>query len=193
MQQTEPRTFRWTREHYYFLAENNIFLNQRVELIDGEILEMGTQNDYHAAGVELAQDALRGVFGKGYRVRNQANLDLSPTSSPSPDLAVTLGSPKGVTAGTPNPTGAMLVVEVSDSTLAFDRNRKSSLYAAAGIGDYWIVNLVDRQLEIYRNPVADETKPFGYRYADRFILDATESAAPLAVPEARVAVADLLP
>jgi Uma2 family endonuclease len=111
---------------------------------------------------------------------------------PDPDVAVVPGSPRtaprhGI------PTTALLVVEVSESTLSVDRNLMGSLYAAGGIADYWIVNLVQRQLEIYRNPVADAAQPFGFRYADRTIHDPADAVAPLAAPNASVAVADLLP
>jgi Uma2 family endonuclease len=82
---------------------------------------------------------------------------------------------------------------VSETTLAYDRGRKASLYAASGIADYWIVNLVQRQLEIYRNPIADASQPFGFRYDQRTILNPNDHASPLAAPPARILVADLLP
>jgi hypothetical protein len=84
-------------------------------------------------------------------------------------------------------------VLVIDTTLRFDRIRKASLYARVGIADYWILNLVDRQLEIRRGPVADNTQDYGFRYADEMILLENESATPLAAPGARIAVSDLLP
>ena len=96
-------------------------------------------------------------------------------------------------AGRGNPTTALLIVEVSETTLAFDRRHKASLYAAAGIADYWIVNLVQRQLEVYRSPVSDAAQLFGFGYSSRTILDAGDAVAPLAAPKANVAVADLLP
>ncbi len=91
------------------------------------------------------------------------------------------------------PTSALLVVEVSETTLYYDRNQKASLYAASGIADYWIINVVQRQVEVYRDPVPDATQAFGYRYASRTILDPGEVVSPLALPGATVAVADLLP
>jgi len=68
-----------------------------------------------------------------------------------------------------------------------------SLYAAGGIADYWIVNLVQRQLEVYRDSVADSTQMFGFRYNSRTILDPPDTVSPLAVPQASITVADLLP
>jgi Uma2 family endonuclease len=169
------------------------FQDQRVELIDGEIIEMPAQKDYHGAAITLTMDALRFAFGAGFWVRNQMSLDLSPQSVPDPDLAVTPGSPQGVTASTPTPTTALLLVEVSDSTLGYDRNHKGSLYASTNIVDYWIVNLVQRQLEVYRDAVADSTQLFGYRYNSRIILDPPDTVSLLAAPLASITVADLLP
>ncbi len=167
------------------------FQGKRVELIGGEVMEMPAQFDFHLAAVTLAQDALRLAFGAGYWVRVQGSLDLSPHGIPNPDIAVTPGSPHG--AARTIATSALVVVEVSDCTLAYDRVAKGSLYAAGGVTDYWIVNLVDRQLEIHRGPVADAARLFGFGYSSRIILDPGDAIAPLASPNARVAVADLLP
>lgn len=190
---SEPRPHRWSREQFYQMLDLGWFQDRRVELIDGEVLDMPAQKNYHGAAITLTMDALRLVFGAGFWVRNQLSLDLSPRSVPDPDLAVVSGSPQRVTASTPNPTTALLLVEVSDSTLAYDRNHKGSLYAAGGIADYWIVNLVQRQLEIYRDPVADGTQLFGSRYNSRTILDPPDKVSPLAAPQASITVADLLP
>src|SRR5262249_26853912 len=105
---------------------------------------------------------------------------------------VVLGSPRGARPGH-IATSALLVVEIGDSTLREDRTTMASLYAAGGITDYWIVNLVQRQLEVYRNRTADPAARFGWSYADRTILDPGDFASPLALPQARVAVDDLLP
>ena len=183
---------RWTRDEYIQMSEWGWFIDCKVELIGGEVIEMAAQFNAHAAGVTLTIDALRAAFGPGSWVRSQATIDLSPRGMPDPDVAVVLGSPR---TATPRgiPTTALLVVEISESTLGVDRNAMASLYAAGGIADYWIVNLVQRQLEAHRNPVADPARVFGFWYADRTILDPGDGIAPLAAPNARVAVADLLP
>jgi Uma2 family endonuclease len=184
-------TRRWTREEYFLMISFGWFQGKRVELIDGEVMEMPAQFDIHLASVTLTADALRAVFGSGYWVRVQGSLDLSPHGIPDPDLAVTLGSPRG--AARLIATSALLVVEVSESTLPYDRGHKAHLYAAGGIADYWIVNLVQRQLEVYRDPVADSTQLFGYRYNSRTILDPPDKVSPLAAPHTQITVADLLP
>ena len=120
------------------------------------------------------------------------SLDLSPHSVPDPDLAVVPGEPRDYIARG-IPTTALLVVEVSDTMLSFDRNHKASLYAAAGIADYWIVNLVDRQLEVHRGPGPDPARPGRFGYRDVTLVPATGATAPLAAPHAQIAVVDLLP
>ena len=107
-----------------------------------------------------------------------------------PDIAVVPGSHLNPTPA--NPTSALLVVEVSETTLSYDRNTKGSLYAAAGITDYWIVNVVGRQVEVYRDPVPDPTTLFGFRYQSRTILDPGDVVSPLALPGASVAVDDMI-
>jgi Uma2 family endonuclease len=189
---TEPWLFRWRREDYYRLCHEEWFLERRVQLIDGDLWEFGPSHDWHGAGVTLAHDELRKAFGSGYWIRVKGSLDVSDCSVPDPDLAVIAGSPRQHrTEG--NPETALLVVEVSDATLWFDRDLKGGLYASAHVADYWIVNLPQRQLEVYRDPIADITRQFGFRYNSCTILDPTDNVSPLAAPHASITVADLLP
>jgi hypothetical protein len=186
-----PRPHRWTRDAFLRMIENGWFSGKRVELIGGEIMEKAAQFDLHLDSVTLTGDALRVAFGSGYWVRIQGSLDLSPHGVPDPDLAVTVGSPHGATKSIAN--AALLVVEVSESTLLYDRTEKASLYAAGSISDYWIVNLVQRQLEVYREPIADASQPFGFRFNTQTILDPSAKVSPLAMPKASISVSDLLP
>jgi Uma2 family endonuclease len=187
---TEPRTVRWTKEEYHRLAEMGWFDDRRVELLDGEIFEMPVPKMPHVVALDVTTSALRAAFGSGYWVSPQAPLDLTLTSEPIPDLFVVPGKARDYSA---HPTTALLIVEVSDTTLSHDRNRKGSLYAAARIQDYWIVNLVDRQLETYRVPVPDAAQPFGFTYSQRTDLVPGDTVSPLALPQAQIAVADLFP
>jgi Uma2 family endonuclease len=182
----------FSRDEYYQILDFGWFEGHRVELIDGEILEVPARSNRLAIAISTSAEALELVFGAGYWVRKHGSLDLRPRSTPDPDLAVVAGDVR-THSGEANPTTALLIVEVSEETLGFDRGRKGSLYAACGIADYWIVNVVDQQLEVYRNPVADATKRFGFRYADRTDLSAGAFISPLAAPTAKIAVADLLP
>jgi Uma2 family endonuclease len=186
----EPTTRRWRRDEYYRMAEAGLFDGQRVELIDGEILVLPPMKNAHAVGIGLVQAALQAAFGPGYWVRLQGPLSLTPTSEPEPDVAVVPGGPRDFTD---HPSTALLVVEVSDTSLSYDRGRKASLYASAGIADYWVLNLTDRQLEVFRRPQSDTAQPFAFRYADAAVLPDTAAVTPLAAAQASVRVADLLP
>lgn len=190
-QKLEPAPRRFSAEEYYQLVDLGMFQNQRVELIDGEVLQIAAQKNLHAAGITLAAKALEAAFGDGYWIRVQASLDLSPYSVPDPDLAVIKGSPKNPPKS--NPTSALLILEVSETTLHYDRGDKSSLYAASGIADYWVVSVLDRWLEIRRNPQPDPVERFGFTYANVTRLAPVDFATPLAAPNARIRVEDLLP
>jgi Uma2 family endonuclease len=183
---------RMTREEYIRLSDEGYFQDRRVELIDGEIIEMSSQKNPHAIGVSLVQTALQQAFGPNYWAKGQATLNLSPVSLPDPDVAVVAGAIR-THATTAFPTSALLVVEVSETTVAYDQTRKASLYAASGIKDYWILHLIDGQLEVYRNPVPDPTQAFGFGYSQLTILIAGQQVTPLALPGALIEVVDLLP
>ena len=112
-------------------------------------------------------------------------------SAPEPDLAVVRGALADFRHA--HPARPALVIEVAESSLQFDRVTKGSLYARAGIADYWIVNLIDRVVEIYRDPAPDLTAPFGWRYAFVGRFRSGDSMTPLDVPATPLAVAALLP
>lgn len=186
----KPALHRWTREEYFRLSESGYFDGKRVELIGGRIIDMPSQKNAHVIAVEKAQDQLKKAFGRGYWVRGQASLSLGPRSVPDPDVAVVPGPRR---ADVDYPTTADLVVEVSDSTLWLDRTRKVRIYAEAGIAEYWIVNLVDRRLEVRRDPVDIPTHRPRHHYATVVVLKPGQFVAPLAAPRAKIAVARLLP
>lgn len=190
-QTIEPRTFRWTRDEYYRLYDQGMFDGRRVELVDGEIVETPAQKDAHAWAIGMTEHALAAVGGGNYWVRTQMPLNLSQWSDPEPDVAVVAGAIRSW-KGRGHPTTAVLVVEVSDTTLAFDRRVKQAIYAAAGLTEYWIVNLVDGCLEVCRDPRPDPQNVRSSRYADVTTVGATAVVSPLAFPAARIAVADLI-
>jgi Uma2 family endonuclease len=183
---------RWTRQEYEQLGELGVLdREERVELIEGEIFEMPPQLSRHITGVRLGENTLRAAFGAGFEVRGQAPLALGQYSEPEPDVAVVRGSVLDFVSE--HPTSAVLVVEVSETTLAFDREVKASLYAAAGIPEYWISNLVHGQLEILRDPGPMAETRFGYGYRSRTIARPGETVTTLAPTSVQVAVDDLLP
>jgi Uma2 family endonuclease len=183
-----PRT--WTRDEFYRLAELGFFDGQRAERIEGQIVVQSPQNWPHASATDRVAEALRRVFGNSAWGRAQLPLALGQGSDPEPDVSVVAGRRE---AYSDHPTSALLVVEVSDSSLALDRGPKASLYAAAGVPEYWIVNLVHVRLEVYRDPRPDPAQPSGAGYASAATLTAGQAVSPLAAPVATLAVADLLP
>jgi Uma2 family endonuclease len=177
---------------YYRMGEANIFApDEHVELIQGEILYMAPQGGPHFTGTRAAEESLRAVFGAGFDVRPQGPLAIGPNSEPEPDIAVVQGSFRDYEDD--HPTSALLVVEVSESTLAYDRTTKASLYASAHIADYWILNLVEDLVEIYRSPQPDSTAPFGARYSQVTQHGRGDIVSPLSAPHASIRVEDLLP
>ena len=137
------------------------------------------------------EEALRLAFGSGWEVRAQAPLALDDESEPEPDVAVVPGSFRDYVLR--HPSQPVLLVEVSDSSLALDRHHKGSLYARAGVADYWIVNLVEGVLEVFRDAGPDALAPFGWRYRGVTVLGREASVSPLALAGARIRMADLLP
>lgn len=187
----EPQVHLWTREEYYKLGEIGLFDQRRVELIEGVIFEMSPMGLPHANGIGQVDYALRSVFGKGWWIRIQLPLALGEHSDPEPDLAVVAGDPSHYKTG--HPTMAALIVEVADTSLKYDQEDKASLYAKAGIPDYWILNLNQRRLEVRREPKPDPSQPFGFGYTQIWYFLVGDTVAPLAYPTATIPVVDLLP
>ena len=186
------RTRRWTRAEYDRLIDLGVFApGDPVELLGGELIVSEPQGSAHYTSVGLVEDALRAAFGPGWVIRSQGPVALDEESEPEPDVAVVPGRRRDYSGE--HPSRPVLVVEVAESSLRLDRNRKGGLYARAGLGDYWIVNLVDGVLEICREPVAEPSAAYGYAYASRIVLGPEASATPLAAPAASIPVRALLP
>jgi len=186
------RTRRWTRAEYDRLIDIGVFLpGEPLELLGGELIVSEPQGSAHYTAIGLVEDALRSALGPGWLVRSQGPIELDDESEPEPDIAVMRGDRRSYSHR--HPSRPALVLEVAESSLAFDREHKGSLYARARLDDYWIVNLVDRVVEIYRRPVPDTSAPFGSRYASKEVLSAQSSVELLEVPGARILVSDLLP
>lgn len=177
--------YRLSRSEYDRAVKAGVFEpDARLELVDGDLLAVTPQGSRHATGVDLVADSLRYAFRTGFHVRMQLPLAIDDYSEPEPDVAVVTGGIRDYREA--HPTTALLVVEVSDDSLRRDRTVKQRLYARCGIPEYWVLALPDAHLEVYRDPTAD-----GYRTVS--IHRAGETVAPLAHPEARIAVDDLLP
>jgi Uma2 family endonuclease len=172
----DPSLRRWTKAEYYGMADLGWFAGQRVELIEGEIVVLSPQKFAHGQVADRVTELMRNLYGDGFWVRMQLPLDLGATSEPEPDVSVVRGARETYSA---HPTAAELVIEISDSTLAFDRGKKASLYASAGIRDYWVVNLVQRILHVYRDPQADSNHPYAFAYHFTRTLQPGEQITPL--------------
>ncbi len=184
------QTRRFSRQDYERLVAEGFFHpEERLELVDGELIMMTPQGSRHATAVCLAEGALRSLFGAGFSIRVQLPIALEPDSEPEPDLAVVVGSPRDYRDA--HPQTAVLIVEVTDTTLPYDRERKARLYAKAGIPEYWIVNLLDQCLEIHRHPEGVSSSLAAYQ--SRSVAQPSDVVSPLAAPERSLAVADLLP
>lgn len=186
-----PPPYRWTREQFYQMGDLGLFEGRRVILLEGEILARPPIGPSHQSSNSLTADALRLAFGEGFFVREQAPFDVGTATDPEPDIAVIRGKVRDYVAA--HPSEAALIAEISVSTLIYDRGDKASLYARAGIDDYWIINPVEQQVEVYRQPVPDSGKRYGFGYQEVAVYKTGESIIPLAKPNVPIAVADLLP
>ena len=158
MEAQSTRLRRWTRAEYARLIEAGILRGgEPVELLGGHLMVSEPQDSAHYTAIGLVEDALRAALGRGWLVRSQGPLALTDDSEPEPDVALTRGARRDYRDE--HPSRPALVIEVAESSLALDREYKGSLYARAGIADYWILNLVDRVLEVYREPREDPAAP----------------------------------
>lgn len=176
---------RWTRVEVSAFESAGLLQNERLELIEGELLLKMGKNRLHTIGTWLLLKYLVDVFSLS-KVQQEAPIDVHPqdipSSEPEPDLIVLHEPVVSLSTSNPTPKDLALVCEVSDSTLAFDLSRKADLYARAGINEYWVLDLINRRMIVHRAPT-----PGGYQSVQAF--EATESVAPLAAPGALVHVA----
>lgn len=186
------RTRRWTRKEYHRLDALGILPeDEPVELIDGQLMVAEPKGRPHVTVVRLTVQALTRAFGNGWLVYAQDPIALDEVSEPEPDVVVVPGSEFDYLDD--HPAHPALLVEVAESSLYYDRGRKGSAYARAGVPDYWIVNLVDWRVEVYRRPATDHSAELGWRYLDVELFTPGGSIVPLARPDVVVAVSEILP
>jgi Uma2 family endonuclease len=182
----EPPRKRWTRSECDALAESGVLDCQRLELIEGELIDKMGKKRPHVNSVALVAEWLAGVFG--VRMMNQeAPIDVAPednpTNEPEPDLIVLKRDRSHFKWANPRPEDLQLVVEVADSTLSFDRTTKAALYARAGIVEYWVLDVAGRRMIVHRDPQAG-------RYLSVVAYGSEESVVPLAAPGSSLRVGD---
>jgi Uma2 family endonuclease len=179
------RRHQWTRESFDRMVEAGGFdEDDRIELLDGELWDLSPPGSRHTTGTRLVEEALRSAFRSGYEVRSENPLALDDTSQPQPDVMVVPGSIRDYTYT--HPSQALLLVEVSDSTLSHDRGRKPAAYCRNGVPEYWALDLQAARLEVYRDPS-------GMSSQSKSVLATQDMVSPLHAPDCVIAVADLLP
>ena len=180
-----------TVERYFALAEQGAFEpDERVELLEGVVVPMAPQSPRHSSGITSVDYVLRPLIGDRGVFRIQMPLVVGSWSVPEPDLAIV--EPPRSRYDFEHPTGALLVVEVSQHTLASDRIVKSRLYASVAIPEYWIVRPAEDCVEVLRAPDADADAD-AKCYRDHAVLRRGDRLTLVAFPDATVAVSDLLP
>lgn len=177
----------WTVQDYRRMSELGILdPNERTELIAGQIVLMTAKGTPHVVALQLLADNLRASLSNAALVRTQDPIQLDNFSEPEPDLAIVSGTILDYVDHHPRPEDIHLVLEVADSTLKQDCEVKEKLYAQAGIPDYWVIDLKNRQVHIFRIPT-----PTGY--SSHLILKESQAASPLAFPAIVIHLASILP
>jgi Uma2 family endonuclease len=175
-----------SEEEYFDFVFKNCSDTTRYELIEGEIVAMSPEGSSHDAHITQALEVFIEILFKKVQINIQNHLKLRNNVILLPDICI-LRRQKGLYKNAlPEAKDALLVVEVSDTTLARDRGNKLSLYAQAGIVEVWILVVESGALEVYRNPVGDH-------YAQQLFLSAEDKIAMLAFPDLLISVSDLIP
>ncbi|MBE9126072.1 MULTISPECIES: Uma2 family endonuclease [unclassified Coleofasciculus] len=189
MQTTEKSsTLRpWTFEEYHRMAEAGIFHpEERVELINGQIIRMSAKGTAHTAAVRRTARLLRNLLANQAEVYTQDPIQLDDFSEPEPDIAVVRLDPLDYADHHPTPSEVYLIIEVADSTFKYDRETKAKAYARSGIADYWLLDVNERKLHVFREPTQE-----GYQSEVIFAEDV--SVSPLQFSELAISLRDMLP
>ncbi|MBE9052934.1 Uma2 family endonuclease [Nostocales cyanobacterium LEGE 11386] len=157
------QTKRFTLNEYHRLTELGFFPeDDHIELINGEIIQMVSKGKVHATCLRKLLRELPKIVGDRATLQSQAPITLPPNSEPEPDFAIVKNRDDNYLSSHPVSVDILLVMEVADSSLAYDQDVKIPLYAQAGISDYWIFNLFDNHLECYSEPYLDNQGKYGY-------------------------------
>jgi hypothetical protein len=183
---------RFRVDEYHRMIQSGILgIDERVELLDGWIVKQMTRNPPHDVSLDKSQDALRAALPAGGRLRVQSAITTTE-SEPEPDFAVVPGPAERYRTNHPRPEEVATLIEVSESSLDYDRRTKGPLYARARIPIYWIINLIDALVEVYTDPSGPDPSP-AYRKHQDFLEN---DSVPLVIDGqevGRIAVRDLLP
>ena len=182
-----PTRRRFTVAEYYAMAEAGVLApDERVELLDGEIIVMPPIGDWHASRVKRLNNSMLPPLEGRAIVSVQDPTRLDDASEPEPDIMLLRWRDDFYEGGHPGPADVLLLIEVSDTTVDYDRGAKLSAYAAAGIPEVWIVNRPDRRIESYSDPTGDA-------YATVRYYEPGESISPQAFPDVILQVDQIIP
>ena len=178
---------KWTVKEYHKLGEIGIFNpEERVELIEGNIIKISAKGTGHACATRRTASLLHNLVGNQAAVYNKSPIALDDNSEPEPDIAVVRIDPFDYATHHPTPSEVYLIIEVADSSLTFDREIKAKIYARSGIADYWVLNVGSRQLHVFREPAENG-------YQSEVILGETASISPIEFPAFNIAIQAMLP
>jgi Uma2 family endonuclease len=177
----------WTVEEYHRMAETGILDDsERIELLEGKIIWMSAKGTAHQSAVGRTDYLLKEALKNRAWVSVQDPITLSDRSEPEPDIVVTKIDPLDYADHHPVPKEVYLIIEVADSSLKFDCETKGKVYAQAEINDYWVLDVVERQLYVFREPTSS-----GYK--SKLVLGDKESISPLQFPDLQIDVREILP
>lgn len=181
-----PAPHLFTVDEYYRMVDAGLLTeDSRVELIDGVIVDMPPIGPGHSGNVNWFTDVFRELFGGAAQLSIQNPLRLGLRVEPRPNVMLLRIREVHYRTSHPGPDDVLLLVEVADSSLSYDRKTKARIYARAGIADYWIVNRVDLVVEVHRDPERS-------RYRSVEVLKRGDVIRPLAFPDVSIAVGDIL-
>jgi Uma2 family endonuclease len=184
--ETSVEVRRLSVQDYHRMAESGILQpDERVELLEGQIIQMAAKGTAHSAAVTRIDRLFRNRLGDRVLLRLQDPVRLNDFSEPEPDVAVVHPNTLFYEDHHPIPSEVFLLIEVADTTLKFDREVKAPAYARSGIAEYWVLDVNGRKLHVYRAPGADG-------YQSEAILSEGLTVAPLAFPECVIAVREML-
>ncbi|MEA5514750.1 Uma2 family endonuclease [Nodularia sp. UHCC 0506] len=177
----------WTVEEYHRMAEAGIFgVDERVELLEGKIIWKIAKGTAHRSAVGRTDKLLKNQLGNRAWVSIQDPIKLNERSEPEPDIAVVKVDPLDYADHHPTPSEVYLIIEVANSSLTLDCETKATAYSQAGITDYWVLDVISRQLHVFREPTQE-----GYKSA--VILPENATISPLAFPDLQILILEMLP
>lgn len=177
----------WTVDDYHRMAASGILDgDERVELLEGKIIWMSAKGTAHRSAVVRTDYLFKDALKNRAWVSSQEPIALNRFSEPEPDISIVKIDPLDYADHHPTPAEVYLIIEVADSSFKFDREIKSKSYASGGIRDYWVLDVINRQLHVFREPGEEG-------YHTEVILDENAVVSPLEFPDLQISVVQMLP